>query len=49
MGVRTGKGFYDWSQKDAAEVKARRDEFILEFLKSEKAKDKRQKAKGKSL
>jgi 3-hydroxybutyryl-CoA dehydrogenase len=32
-GARSGKGFYDWSKKDLAEVKARRDAFALEFLK----------------
>lgn len=34
LGVKTGKGFYDWSRKDAEAVKARRDRFVLEFLKS---------------
>ena len=38
LGVKSGKGFYDWSQKSADEVKARRDRFVLEFLRSEKAK-----------
>ena len=37
LGVKTGKGFYDWSKKSADEVKARRDKFVLDFLKSEKA------------
>lgn len=35
-GAKVGKGFYDWSRKSIDEVKARRDEFVLEFLKREK-------------
>jgi 3-hydroxybutyryl-CoA dehydrogenase len=38
LGVKTGKGFYDWSHKSADEVKSRRDRFLLEFLRSEKAR-----------
>ncbi len=34
LGVKTGKGFYDWSNKDWEQVRERRDAFILEFLKS---------------
>jgi 3-hydroxybutyryl-CoA dehydrogenase len=34
LGVKAGKGFYDWSQRDAAAVKARRDRFVLAFLKA---------------
>jgi len=34
LGAKTGKGFYDWSKKDASAVKARRDEFVLGFLRS---------------
>jgi 3-hydroxybutyryl-CoA dehydrogenase len=33
LGVKTGKGYYDWSKKDAEAIKARRDTFLLEFLK----------------
>lgn len=33
LGVKTGQGFYDWSKKDAQHVKARRDAFVLDFLK----------------
>lgn len=36
LGVKTGKGFYDWSKKDAAAVRARRDKFVLDFLRSQK-------------
>ena len=38
LGAKTGKGFYDWSRKSADEVKARRDQFLIEFLRSERAK-----------
>lgn len=38
LGVKTGQGFYDWSVKSAEEVQARRDEFLLEFLKSQRRK-----------
>ena len=34
LGVKTGKGYYDWSKKDAEAIKARRDKFLLEFLKN---------------
>lgn len=33
LGVKTGRGFYDWSVLSADAVRARRDEFVLEFLK----------------
>jgi 3-hydroxybutyryl-CoA dehydrogenase len=38
LGVKTGKGFYDWSQKDADAVRAKRDRFVLDFLRTEKAR-----------
>lgn len=31
LGVKSGRGFYDWSVKNAAEVRARRDEFVRAF------------------
>ncbi len=34
LGVKSGKGFYDWSKKSAEDVVARRDRFVLEFLRS---------------
>ena len=37
LGVKTGKGFYDWSVKSADAVKARRDQFILQVLQWGKA------------
>ena len=36
LGVKTGRGFYDWSRKSAEDVKARRDRFVLEFLRAER-------------
>jgi 3-hydroxybutyryl-CoA dehydrogenase len=33
LGARTGRGLYDWSKKDAAAVRARRDQFIIDRLK----------------
>jgi 3-hydroxybutyryl-CoA dehydrogenase len=32
-GAAAGKGFYDWSRRDPAEVRARRDAFLIECLK----------------
>lgn len=36
LGVKSGRGFYDWSKKDAAEVRSRRDRFVLDFLRRER-------------
>ena len=33
LGVKTGKGFYDWSRKSWNEVRARRDGFVLDVVK----------------
>jgi 3-hydroxybutyryl-CoA dehydrogenase len=33
LGVKTGRGFYDWSTRDPEAVKVRRDRFVLAFLK----------------
>ena len=38
LGAKSGKGFYDWTKKDADEVRARRNRFVSEFLKSDFAK-----------
>jgi 3-hydroxybutyryl-CoA dehydrogenase len=38
-GVAAGRGFYDWSEKSASEVKSRRDEFVLEVLRMRKKKN----------
>jgi 3-hydroxybutyryl-CoA dehydrogenase len=37
LGVKTGKGFYDWSKKSWSEVRARRDGFVLEVVKRRRA------------
>ncbi len=34
LGVKSGKGFYDWSKKDSEDVASQRDRFVLEFLRS---------------
>ncbi|MEZ5364391.1 MAG: 3-hydroxyacyl-CoA dehydrogenase family protein [Bryobacterales bacterium] len=34
LGRKSGKGYYDWSEKDWDELRERRDRFILEFLKA---------------
>lgn len=36
LGVKSGKGFYDWSIKSAEEVRARRDGFLIEYLRTQK-------------
>ena len=33
LGVKAGKGFYDWSAKDAQAIRDRRDQFLVAFLK----------------
>lgn len=33
LGAKAGQGFHDWKKKDPAEVRARRDRFVLEVLK----------------
>lgn len=34
LGVKTGKGFYDWSQRNIEQDMARRDQFIIEAVKA---------------
>lgn len=41
LGIKSGKGFYDWSKRDPDEVAARRNRFLISFLKSEFAPVKR--------
>jgi len=36
LGVKKGKGFYDWSKRDANEVRRIRDEFIIRRMKERK-------------
>ena len=38
LGAKTGQGFYDWSKKSIAEVKARRDRFLIDVLRARKLK-----------
>jgi len=38
LGAKAGRGFYDWSVKSADGVKARRDEFLVEVLRSRRRK-----------
>jgi 3-hydroxybutyryl-CoA dehydrogenase len=38
LGARTGRGMYDWSSKDPAAVRARRDQFIIDRLKERAAR-----------
>ena len=33
LGTKTGKGFYDWSDRSIADAMARRDKFIIESVK----------------
>lgn len=35
LGIKSGKGFYDWSKRSWDEVRQKRDNFILHFLKSD--------------
>ena len=39
LGAKSGKGFYDWSKKDATAVKQRRDKFVLQVRKWQKSTD----------
>ena len=36
LGAKTGNGFYDWSKKSIEEVKARRDQFVMNVLRARK-------------
>jgi 3-hydroxybutyryl-CoA dehydrogenase len=36
LGVKSGRGYYDWSVRDAGAVKALRDRFLLHFLKAQR-------------
>jgi 3-hydroxybutyryl-CoA dehydrogenase len=33
LGSKTGRGFYDWSRQDMSAAKARRDAFLIQFLR----------------
>jgi 3-hydroxybutyryl-CoA dehydrogenase len=36
LGAKTGMGFYDWSKKSIEDVKARRDQFVMNVLRARK-------------
>ncbi len=36
LGVKSGKGFFAWTERSAAEAKARRDQFLIAFLRSQR-------------
>jgi 3-hydroxybutyryl-CoA dehydrogenase len=38
LGVKTGKGFYDWKVRDGNELTDKRDQFLLDLLKMEQIK-----------
>jgi 3-hydroxybutyryl-CoA dehydrogenase len=38
LGAKTGQGFYDWSKKSIDDVKAQRDRFVIEVLRSRRAR-----------
>jgi 3-hydroxybutyryl-CoA dehydrogenase len=38
LGAKTGKGFYDWSKKSIEEVKAGRDQFVIDVLRARRKK-----------
>lgn len=44
LGAKSGQGFYDWSERDVAELRRRRDLFLVERLKAERATAGRMKA-----
>ena len=35
LGVKSGKGFYDWGVRDIHAAKARRDQFLIDFVKEQ--------------
>jgi 3-hydroxybutyryl-CoA dehydrogenase len=37
LGVKSGKGFLEWPTGEADRVKARRDAFVLQFLKMQRS------------
>jgi len=37
LGVKTGKGFYDWSKRSASEVMRIRDEYLIKILRERRA------------
>lgn len=41
LGYKSGKGFYDWSEKDMSELEQLRNDFIIQSVKFIKSKEKR--------
>ena len=37
LGVKAGRGFFDWTERSADEAKARRDQFLIEFLRTQRS------------
>jgi 3-hydroxybutyryl-CoA dehydrogenase len=37
LGAKTGRGFFDWTERSADEAKARRDQFLIDFLRSKRS------------
>jgi 3-hydroxybutyryl-CoA dehydrogenase len=37
LGAKTGRGFYDWTVRDMSAAKAKRDEFLVRFLRDSRA------------
>jgi 3-hydroxybutyryl-CoA dehydrogenase len=35
LGAKTGRGFYDWTLRDINTAQARRDEFLIRFLREQ--------------
>jgi 3-hydroxybutyryl-CoA dehydrogenase len=46
LGVKSGEGFYDWKVRDSGAVVARRDRFLLELLKLERATESGSRSSG---
>jgi len=36
LGVKTGQGFFDWTQRSAEDAKAKRDQFLIDFLRTQR-------------
>lgn len=37
LGVKTGRGFFDWTERSADDAKARRDRFLIDFLRAQRS------------
>ena len=36
LGAKTGRGFFDWTQRSADDAKAKRDQFLIDFLRAQR-------------